>query len=366
MHLYKIRNTLLYIFLLLSATGYSQTDTLKNASSLTFSGYAEVYYLYNSNNPLNNTQPSFIYSFNRSNEVNLNMGYIKANYSSSKARANLSFMTGTYAQANLSAEPQVLRNLLEGNIGIKLSRQNNLWLDAGIFASHIGFESAIGKDCWNLTRSLLAENSPYYESGVKIGFTTTNEKLYVAAMILNGWQRIKRADGNSTLAFGMQLTYKPNKNITLNSSSFIGNDKPDSVRQMRYFHNCYSVFNLNDQWAGTFGIDAGAEQKSKGNTKMNYWYSPVLILKYIPNNKFAIAVRAEYYRDKKGVIVQSGTPNGFQTTGISINADYAIQPNVLWRIEARSLKSKDNIFEKRNLMYADNVNWLTTSISVSF
>lgn len=58
--------------------------------------------------------------------------------------------------------------------------------------SHIGFESAIGKDCWNLTRSILADNSPYYETGIKLGYTSKNEKLYLAGMYLNGWQRIQK------------------------------------------------------------------------------------------------------------------------------------------------------------------------------
>ena len=361
-----MRNILLIAFGLITISGYSQTDTSKNASAITFSGYAEVYYLYNFNNTLNNNQPPFIYSFNRSNEFNVNLGYMKANYSSEKVRGNLALMTGTYPHANLSAEPEVLRNLLEGNIGVKISNRKSLWLDAGIFTSHIGFESAIGKDCWNLTRSLLADNSPYYESGVKLGYITTDEKWYLAAMLLNGWQRIKRVDGNSTPAFGTQITYKPNKNVTINSSTFIGNDKPDSVRQMRYFHNFYTIFNLNEKWACTFGFDAGMEQKAKGSSKMNKWYSPVLILKYSATNKLSIAARGEYYRDKNGVIISYGTPNGFQTTGISANVDYSIQPNVLWRVEARSLQSKDKIFDKRNAMLTRNTSWLATSISVSF
>ncbi|OQW43057.1 MAG: hypothetical protein A4S08_10190 [Proteobacteria bacterium SG_bin4] len=70
--------------------------------------------------------------------------------------------------ANYAAEPGILGNLYEGNVGLKLSGSNNLWLDIGVFPSHIGFESAVGKDNWTLTRSLVAENTPYFESGAKI------------------------------------------------------------------------------------------------------------------------------------------------------------------------------------------------------
>ena len=91
-------------------------------------------------------------------------------YNTDQVRANLAVMTGTYANANLAAEPGVLRGIFEANAGAKISKKKNVWVDAGIFASHIGFESAIGKDCWNLTRGILADNSPYYELLLKVIF----------------------------------------------------------------------------------------------------------------------------------------------------------------------------------------------------
>ncbi len=332
---------------------------------LTISGYTELYYGYDFNKPSNNTRPSFLYSFNRTNEINMNLGFIKAAYSTKNIRANIALAAGTYMNANLSAEPGVFKNIFEANAGIKISKKSNLWLDAGIFASHIGFESAIGKDCWNLTRSMLAENSPYYESGIKIGYNSKNEKWYLSVMLLNGWQRIHRVDGNTTPAFGTQVTYKPNSKITLNSSSFIGNDKPDSVRQMRYFHNLYGIFQLSNTVAATIGFDAGTEQKQKGSSTMNSWYSPVAIIKFTTSPKTALAIRAEYYCDKNGVIISTGTPNGFKTWGFSGNFDVSISNNALWRIELRSLNSKDAIFNKGNNFSSSNI-LLATSLAISF
>ena len=172
----------------------------------TVSGYLEAYYSYEFNKPLNNTKPSFFYSHNRANEVNLNLGFVKAAYATEKLRANLSLATGTYMNANYAAEPGVLKNIYEANLGVKLSSKKNIWLDAGILPSHIGWESAIGKDCPTLSRSLAAENSPYFETGIKLGYTSPNEKWYLSALVLNGWQRIQRVDGNTTPAFGTQVT----------------------------------------------------------------------------------------------------------------------------------------------------------------
>lgn len=313
------------------------------------SGYAEIYYAFDLNNPENNVRPSFIYSHNRHNEFNLNLGYIKANYTAERIRGNFAIMAGTYANANLAAEPGVLKNVFEANAGFKISRKKELWLDAGIFASHIGFESAIGKDCWNLTRSILADNSPYYESGAKLTYTSDNGKLTASALILNGWQRIQRVDGNSLPSFGWQITGKPTDKILINSSSFIGTDKPDNARQMRYFHNFYSIFNVTSKFGLTLGFDAGMEQTAKESSDYNLWYSPVVIGKISFNEKIATAARIEYYSDENGVIIASGTPNGFKTLGYSLNFDYAPVNNLLMRVEGRLFQStEDEVFVKRD------------------
>ncbi|MGN8068421.1 porin [Mucilaginibacter sp. 22184] len=351
------------IILLMTAGAMAQET---KTSPITISAYLEAYYNYDFNRPLNNTMPPFLYNFTRDNEVNLNLAYIKAAYSSDKVRGNFTFATGTYMNANYSAEPGLLKNIYEANIGVRLSSKNNLWIDAGVLPSHIGWESAVGKDNPTLSRSLAAENSPYFETGARLSYTSQNEKWYLSALVLNGWQRIQRIDGNTTPAFGTQVTFKPSSKITLNSSTFIGNDKPDSVRKMRYFHDFYGIFQLSDKWAATLGFDIGAEQKTKGSSDFNTWYTSALILKYAATSKTSIGVRAEYYNDKNGVIIATNTPNGFKTWGFSANVDYNILSNLTWRTEIRSLNSKDDIFVNNNNKTLDHNIALTTSLAFSF
>jgi len=343
----------------------AQTDFTKNP--LKISGYLETYYVYDFGNTSDHNRPDFLYSFHRHNEVNLNFGFIQVEYDNDKVRGKLALMTGTYANANLADEPGVLKNIFEANAGVKISKTKNLWVYAGIFASHIGFESAIGAGCWNMTRSILAESSPYYLSGVKISYTSDDEKWFLNGLILNGWQHIQRVPGNQTPAFGHQLTWTPNDKITLNSSSFTGSDTPDSTKQMRYFHNFYGKFQFNEEFGLIVGFDIGTEQQSKGSSKYNVWYSPVLIARYTPNEKLAFAARAEYYSDENGVIIFTGTPNGFQTFGYSANMDVRIMENVLWRLEARTFNSqRDDIFLDRNQIALRNNYFAGTSLSITF
>lgn len=338
-----------------------------STASLTLSGYTEAYYTYDFNKPADNNRPGFIYSHNRHNEFNLNLGYLKAGYTAARVRANLALAAGTYMNANYAAEPGVLRNIFEANAGIKISKNKNLWIDAGIMPSHIGFESAISKDCWNLTRSILADNSPYFEAGAKISYTTDDGKWLLSAMALNGWQRIKRVDGNSLMSWGTQIQFKPSSKVLLNYSIFIGTDKPDSARLSRFFHNIYGIFNATDKFGITAGFDIGTEEKTPGSSGSNTWYAPVLILKYAFSDKWAIAARVEHYNDRNGVIIATGSPNGFQTTGYSLNIDHSPFKNGLFRLEIRSLDSKDKIFTKPSAPGATRNNtFFTSSIAVSF
>lgn len=358
-----MRILFLLMLSLVSVCTKGQTDTTK--STFKVSGYLETYYSYDFAKPDNHIRQPFVYAFNRHNEVSLNIGLIKLAYNSANTRANLALMAGTYSNDNLSAEQGVLKNIFEANGGIKISKKHNLWVDAGIFPSHIGFESAIGKDCWNLTRSLLADNSPYYESGAKISYTSQNEKWFVSGLFLNGWQRIQRVNANNSLSFGHQLTYKPNDKITLNSSSFVGSDTPDSTKLMRYFHNFYGQFQVNSKLGLILGFDIGTQQKSKGSSEFNTWFSPVGIVKYSLNEQWSLAARYEFYSDPNQVIIATNTNNGFQTYGYSLNLDCNISPNVLWRIEGRGFSSKDAIFRLDNKPSDQNF-FVTTSLAIAF
>jgi hypothetical protein len=343
----------------------AQDSTKAQINPLSISGFAEAYYSYDFNNPVDNNRPSFLYSHNRHNEFNVNLAFVKASYNTEKIRANIAIAAGTYMNANYAAEPGVLKNIYEGNVGVKISKTKSLWIDAGIFPSHIGYESAHSPSCWSLTRSMVAENSPYFESGAKLSYTSDNGKVSFTALALNGWQRITRVNGNSLISCGTQIFVKPSDKITFNYSTFFGTDKPDSSRLWRIYHNFYAIFQFNDKIGLTIGFDIGTEQVSKGSKDKNIWYTPVGILRFIPNSTWAIAIRGEYFSDENGVIISTGTPNGFKTFGASLNVDRTFGEHLLWRTEFRTFSSKDAIFIKENTT-KKNDSAITTSLALTF
>ncbi len=348
----KLRSLL--IFCLFNVTVHGQIDSAwQHEPQLRISGYLDVFYVYDFNQPKGTIRQAFLFNHNRHNEFNLNLGFVKLDVEHTKYRANFALQSGTYANDNYASEPGLLKNIFEANCGISLNKKNTLWLDAGILPSHIGFESAISMDNLTMTRSLLAENSPYFLSGAKLTFNP-NSKWEIAGLIVNGWQRIQRLEGNSLPAFGTQVNHSASEKITLNWSTFIGTDDPDTTRRMRYFNNFYGQFQLNEKLGLILGLDIGIQQRTKHSSDYDAWFSPVIIGQYTISNKWKTAIRAEYYQDKTGIIIPTGTINGFQTKGLSLNIDYSPNQNILCRIEGRWLNSKDRIFETTSNMTNDN------------
>jgi hypothetical protein len=318
-----------------------------DSPTISLDGFVDAFYVYDFNKPQQNFRQQFLFNHNRHNEFNINLALLQLGVQSTKYRANLGLQAGTYPNDNYAAEPGVLKNIYEAYVGVSLNKTNNLWLDVGIFGSHLGFESPISLVNMTLTRSLVAESSPYFLSGAKLSYSP-NEQWDLVAIVTNGWQRIERVPGNSLLSFGTQIVFKPNDTWSLNWSTFIGTDDPDATRRMRYFSNLFGQYQVNDKIALIAGVDFGMQQIANGSSTFNTWVAPVIIGQYIINEQWKTAVRFEYYGDEAGVIIPTGTANGFKTTGLSANIDFSPIPNLAWRSELRWFNSKDNVFEKDN------------------
>jgi hypothetical protein len=329
------------LFLLASAAVPLEMSAQEEPKT-TVNGFIDVYYAYSfSKHPYRDR--SFTTQPLRHNEFNLNLGMIDVKHQADNIRGRFALQTGTYVQSNLAAEPPLLKHVLEASVGTRLA--DNVWVDLGIFPSHIGLEGIVSKDNWTYSRSLLADYSPYYESGVSIT-ATLSEKVTLRGLILNGWQNI--AETNDDKAAGTQVQYKPSGSVLFNWSTFVGNEQPDtSASRLRLFNDMYATLTLSERWSLGLVFDFGFQKGAAGGT-YDSWHAASLMARCAINESWAIAGRAEYYFDKEGVIVPTGTPGNFQTVAASINVDYAPIPNLLWRAEARVFNSKDPVYPTRS------------------
>lgn len=97
---------------------FAQTDNnWKTPPSIQLRGFIDVFYSYDFNQPNTAYKQSFFYNHNRHNEFNINPGYIKLSTDHPKYRANFALQARTYPIDNYASEPEVLKNIYEGNAG---------------------------------------------------------------------------------------------------------------------------------------------------------------------------------------------------------------------------------------------------------
>jgi len=344
-----------FVLLALLFTGHLGATTIDSfAQKVDASLFMDFYYTYDFNDPVFNQRPEYIYSYNQHNQVGLNMALAQLKYAEKQFRMNLGIMAGTYPAANLRHEPTNLQHIYEASISMALNRKRTKWLTAGVFESHMGIESVISTQNMTLTRSLSAENSPYYQSGIKYS-NESNDKLIFNAFLLNGWQRIRREPFNSIPAIGTQLVYQPKKSFSLNWSTYLGSEGPDSNSRVRFFNNIYSNLQLGKSVHILLGVDLGFMKMEGEDIEIRTWYSPTAIFEFSLPDEQTVTLRLEHYHNT--------IDTDLSTTGMSLGYKRLFFDQLVWRFEMRFLNDYNYPFENRNGATHNN-SALTTSLAL--
>jgi hypothetical protein len=348
---------LIAIILFFSVKGFAQVANTgmveemdsSNIGKILLSGYVDVYYGYDFNEPKTSDRP-YAVSSARHNEININLAYLGMNYTNGKVRARFIPGFGTYMNANYSSEAGTLRNLVEANAGVCLSTKRDIWLDAGVIGSPYTNESAISKDHFMYTRSFSAEFVPYYLTGVKLSGKLTS-KITGYLYILNGWQRI--TDTNNPLSFGTQIEYRPNNKLLINWNTYVGDESSIQLPQfgIRYFSDVYAIYNPDGRFSFTTCGYAGAQQIKEANNTNSYayWWQANFIAKVKLSEATSVAGRVEYFNDEKNVQITPITGAGSFTTGSAgLCFNMKISKNALFRIEQKHFFSENTVYIKRS------------------
>ncbi len=345
---------------LCSISMLAQKDSTKLRTSL--SAFADFYYAYDLNNGDATARQAFLFNHNRNNTLSLNLALLTYEAETDNFHANLTAQFGDYVTYNIAHEPAGLSNIFEAYGGVKAAK--NLWVDAGVFSSNLGFESARSNENITLSRSLVAESSPYYLSGIRATFTP-NDKWTFVGLITNGWQVM--LDNNDKKAFGTQITFSPSNTLTLNHSTFIGKENGNTTR---IFQDLYALIKLGDKINAIACVDFGVEGS-------NNWLGAALLLQYELNDELAIGVRGEYFNDPGNVVIGSLPTsqvfmiNPVDLTAFSLNLDYKINKYATWRTEYRMFTSSIDAFETSGparppFVYSNSTSTVLTSLAVSF
>lgn len=326
-------------FMFLSvACVYANSDELE----LKWGGYVDTYYAYDFNSPTGNSRnPLPLVLFTQAtdhNAFNLGLAFLEAKISGNKIRGRLAFQTGTSVPANYTSEgSNVLAKLVQEAIaGYEITE--NLWIDAGIYFSPIGFESWISRNNWLYTRALMSDFIPYYQSGAKVSYKI-NDNWAAQLHLINGWQNI--TENNDNLALNAQVAYTPSVHFSLTYNTFYGLETSNKLP--RYFNELVATFSLTHQWQLAAVVDYGIQKRLNDSSYVD-WYQCTFWSRYQISALISLAARFENYIDREGIIVQTMTPNGFQTLGFSFGANIQLHKNLMFRSEVRGLWSKDAVF----------------------
>jgi hypothetical protein len=272
---------------------------------------------------------------------------VDATLAGARVRGRVAAQFGTAVQANYAAEPRVgslsgpdvSRYIQEATAGYKVS--SAVWVDAGVFFSPFGSENWISRDNWTYTRSLIADNSPYYEAGVKATWTI-DPKWAAQLHVINGWQNI--SETNSSKAVGARVDFAPRDGLSFAYDVFVGNEQPDSLpSRLRTFNELIATANVTSRLQLRGTLDVGTQRHQDGNGT-GTWNGYAVVAHYQATPRIGIAGRVEGYSDPDQFIVATGQPYGLRATGTSLGVDVAPMPKLLWRSEVKWLGAHDPLF----------------------
>jgi hypothetical protein len=275
------------------------------------------------------TQPYY------SDELALNLGYVDAVLSTERFHGRLALQYGSSVIANYAGEPdEFMRYFQEAYGGVSVS---DSWkIDAGVFASHIGLETWISRDNSTPSRSIIADYSPYYQTGLR-SIHDISEQVHLELHIIRGWQNMT---DDRNVCFGTQVAYKPRDDLQLIYNTFIGDEDG-----MRVFNDIIIKHTFTDNFTIGASMDVGAQNRQDESSA--WWHGWTVIPRYQINETYTIAGRVERYDDPDQVMIQPLSGKSFNTTGLSVNLDTTIINNLIWRNEYRVFLSTQDVFPRR-------------------
>ena len=285
---------------------------------VTLSGFVDAYYGYNSNHPYNLQNNLRNFDVN-TNQFGLNMielvadksvdttnrlGYhIALGFGQAMAIVNTGSTTGL----------GVDQYLKEGYLEYMAPVGKGLQVNVGKFVTPAGAEVIESKDDWNYSRSLLFSfGIPYFHFGANAKYAFS-PKFAVTTYLVNGWNGASNGKTG-----GFSAAWTPNAKFSITETYLVGptlaniNIDNSDIRQLT---DTVITYNPNAKLSFMANYDFGrqpldpAEQKFLGAPyALAKWSGLAGYAKYAPNDKWAVALRGEYFNDNQGFMTD---PNAF-------------------------------------------------------
>ncbi len=180
-----------------------------------------------------------------------------------------------------------------------------LQINVGKFVTPAGAEVIESKDNWNYSRSLLFSYAiPYFHFGANAKYAF-NAKFAVTAYVVNGWNN--SIDNNTGKTAGFSAAWTPNAKFSITETYLGGPELTNDNSDMRQLTDTVITYNPNAKLSfmanydyGRQTFDAAYQSANELPFALAKWSGLAGYAKYAPNDKWALALRGEYFNDNQG------------------------------------------------------------------
>ena len=335
----------------------------------TLSGFVDVYYGYNSNQPIGRTTAFRNFDIN-SGQFGLNMIELVADKAPDATASRLGYHVALgFGQAmNIvnSTEPGQFptesnfdQYLKEGYLEYLAPIGKGLQINVGKFVTPAGAEVIETKDNWNYSRGLLfALAIPYFHFGTSAKYAF-NSKFALTGYLVNGWNN--SIDNNSGKTTGFSAAWTPNSKFSLIQNYLVGPEQFNDNSNFRHLSDTVVSFSPNSKLSFLANYDYGHDHLS-GAPFSVHWSGIAGYIKYAPNDKWAFAGRGEYFSDNGGT--QSGTPQ--KLSEFTLTLQRMLASKLMTRLEFRRDMSDQNVFPDHASGLKDSQNTVTLGMVYAF
>jgi putative OmpL-like beta-barrel porin-2 len=221
----------------------------------TLSGFLDVYYGYNSNQPAGRTTAFRNFDIN-SGQFGLNMIELVADKAPDATASRVGYhialgfgqamnIVNSTEPGQFASESNFDQYLKEGYLEYLAPVGKGLQINVGKFVTPAGAEVIETKDNWNYSRSMLfALAIPYFHFGASAKYAF-NPKFAVTGYLVNGWNN--SIDNNSGKTTGFSAAWSPTSKFSFIQNYLVGPEQNDFNGNFRHLSDTVATYTPNSK-----------------------------------------------------------------------------------------------------------------------
>jgi len=192
-----------------------------------------------------------------------------------------------------------LRQLYRANVSYLFGEHGDFRLTGGLINSYIGYESFLGIDNPNYTRTYLIDSVPYFMFGMEAAWKF-RENIDLNFYLVSGYNYL--ANPNDVPSGGMQIKWSVSPKTSFTQNIYYGPDQGDtSLEYWRFLSNSIIEWR-SDRFLAAAALDFVREKRAdQPGEPVQQWSSGALWLRWAVNKRLSFALRPEFFRDEDGL-----------------------------------------------------------------